>query len=187
MKKKITNNKNITMSQTESDAIEIVSTEIKNDQSKNTKLRKRLNHSNFFVTLNTNQKWNGNEEGFEMYVQKFRNAIDKIFGHQNIEKFVKWKSNITNYGEKVAWNNKTIKKIEIQKAIENSDSGLHAHILIGIAHYSKLHLDYNSISSSLAHEMGLEKIYHYTRVFHDSKANLLDYIEKTKPLFEKKK
>lgn len=79
-----------------------------------------------------------------------------------------------------------LKSVEVQSRVERGShkGNLHAHVLISIAHYTKLQMNYSKIRAKLCTDLGLTSIHMYNRVYFDAKATLEHYIHKNQEQFK---
>ena len=135
-----------------------------------------MRHSNFFITLNTNQRFNELSKEYEDYRDKFRKCIDQLFSKDNLHNLFKFKEEDKSFGSK------TIKSINIDKVVELGEENkcIHLHALISVSQYTPIHLNYTYITDFVKQKMGLENVYFNNKVFRDNKLTLLDYINKGK-------
>jgi len=142
----------------------------------------RLRHSNFFITINPNQRFTDeNDEKFKEFKKKFENVINNIFT---------WKNLLNNYLIIKDDNFNEERDIRSYKIVYSIELGaqcncLHAHLIIAIDHYTKLQLDFNQIRETFIKELNLSNIHLYTRIFTDVFKSIQDYINKTKNSLEK--
>jgi ribosomal protein L30/L7E len=131
-------------------------------------------HSNYFITINTNQVFTGLEEGFEEYKQRFKNVIREVFSLANIPNFIK----VNREGEHFGY--PFINRVEVQAAYElgPKKSTLHCHLLLKIAHYTNVSIDNPAIRDMICPRMGLKNIHIDTRLFRGANDTLEDYIRK---------
>lgn len=137
--------------------------------------RRKLRHSNFFVTINPNKRFEtGFEKELKPYVNKFKGALHEVFDETNIEKYITIKE-----GDDFE---KDLKEISIEVKVERGSSNktIHAHALVKVAHYSNVKMDYGLMKSTIIDELDVDNIHLYSRVFQDSSASLQEYINKNK-------
>ena len=146
--------------------------EIKKEKNKS----KQLRHSNFFITINTNQRFNPYSEECKIFKGKLQNAVDKLLTEKMNE--------IIEFKEEGEFNTEYIKNIDIQNALEigPETNTVHSHTLLMINHYSNIKLNYKVINEFIKTELGLKNIYLNNRVAHgiNSMNNLKDYLSKQK-------
>jgi len=133
---------------------------------------KRLRHSNWYLTLNTNQEVN--EEQIAERSQQFKKALEVLFSPEEIQKFL-----YSPLGDPI--DETTIKKIDTESAIEvgSKNKYLHCHCLFAVSHYTRLRLKYDVIRERFQSLMELPfPPYFYSKCYFDSKANLVEYIRK---------
>ena len=89
----------------------------------------KTKHSNFLLTINTNQQYKENDEHLGDDIEIFDNSIKTILN--NFDEYV-------NLPETDKWDNATIIEPEIEYVIERGmkKGQLHIHILFKIKHFS---------------------------------------------------
>jgi len=136
-----------------------------------------LKHSNFFLTINTNQRFRIRDERDVQEVQEFANRFKDTLTHifDNIQQYLK-------VPEDSEWNRKYFENINVESAVERSPDTdtVHAHILIKVDHRTKVQLDYDAIKNYILEQMGLPNIHLFNRVYFDTHATLEDYIFKNR-------
>ena len=138
------------------------------------KIQKNLKpiHSNFLLTINTNQQYKDNDKHLENDIQIFENTIKDVLN--NVDKYV----NLAT-GDK--WDDDTIKNIDIDYIIERGTKKgqIHCHALIKFTHFTKLQLNYKKMKEKVQNELGLKNIYLNNRLIRNSGAdNILEYLNK---------
>jgi hypothetical protein len=137
---------------------------------------RQLRHSSFFLTINTNKKYNKLSQEYEDFVKRFKDCIDEMLNNQ-VKGFVTLKTDDYDY-------NKDIKNIESEYAIEIGprSGAIHSHVMIHIAHYTSVKLNFEFITEFIKKQMDLSNIYLNSRVVFgaNSRQNLKEYIEKSK-------
>ena len=129
-------------------------------------------HSNFLLTINTNQQYKDNDEHLDNDIEVFDNTINEILNH--IDEYV-------NLPENDKWDDNTIKDVQIDYTIERGGKKgqLHIHILLKFKHHSRIQLNYEKIKSKVKEDLGLNNIYMYNRLVRNSgNDNILDYLNK---------
>lgn len=135
---------------------------------------KQLRHSNFFITINTNKRYTGNEEDYEEFIEKFKNSIDNQFTNDNIVNLIKVQNEEHELSEKY------IKNIDIQSAIElgPTTGTIHSHILVKIAHYTNVRLEYQYFKEQIMKDMGLKNIFMNVKLYRNANDTLERYLFK---------
>ena len=129
-------------------------------------------HSNFLLTINTNQQYKDNDEHLQDDIEIFDESIKTILN--NIDQYI-------NLPETDKWNDETIKDCDIDYTIERgSKKGqLHIHILFKFKHHSRLQLNYEKIKEKLKTDLGLNNVYMYNRLVRNSgNDSIIDYLSK---------
>jgi hypothetical protein len=147
---------------------------IEPEAKKEVKKKRQLRHSNFFETFNTNQRFTEYNEGYQAYVDKLKAVLKDMFNNY-MDRIIKMVDN----GDI----EKDIKDVTTEFCVEkapNTDT-IHAHALITVDHYAKVHLDYKFMCEFIKQSMGLSNIYHQSKLFKDAnnKTTLKEYIEKS--------
>ena len=118
------------------------------------KIQKNLKpiHSNFLLTINTNQQYKDNEKHLENDIQIFETVIQNVLN--NVDKYV-------NLPKEDKWDDDTIKDINIDYIIERGTKKgqIHCHALIKFTHFTKLQLNYKKMKEKVQNELGLKNIY----------------------------
>lgn len=142
----------------------------------NSKIKKaRLHHSNYYITINTNQRFTGHEEEFNLFVENFQNTIDNVLmSNDGLKQIIKFKDPSANFTTQF------IDSINPEGVVEKSPNNntIHAHILLKISHRTLISLDYDLIKQKIQEEMNLKNIYMSVRVYRSSTDQLEDYLKK---------
>lgn len=136
--------------------------------------KKRLAHSNFFLTINTNQVFRGGEEGYKPFVDRFKEALGDIFGPDHLGDFI----NITVPGH--SFDSDYIKDVDVEFVVERGGklNTIHAHGLIKISHWSLISLNYHKVREEMIKRMELPGLYMNVKLFRNSNDKLQDYLYK---------
>ena len=129
-------------------------------------------HSNFLLTINTNQQYKDNDEHLQDDIELFDHSIKTILN--NIDQYI-------NLPETDKWDDNTIKDVDVDYVIERgSKKGqLHIHILFKFKHHSRLQLNYEKIKDKLKTDFGLDNLYMYNRLIRNNgNDSVLDYLNK---------
>ena len=129
-------------------------------------------HSNFLLTINTNQQYKENDEHLGDDIEIFDNSIKTILN--SIDEYV-------NLPETDKWDDATIIEPEIEYVIERGGmkGQLHIHILFKFKHFSKIQLNYNKIKDKLKTDLGLDNVYMFNRLIRNGgNDNVMDYLKK---------
>lgn len=110
--------------------------------------RERRKQSNFFITINTNQRLSRKSERDRQLAQRFQKVCEVFL--DNIEKFIKTHEGYPTDDKRT---------IEIVPHIEVSDDRnlLHIHFTCEIIHSSKIHMDLSKIRTFFRHNTGTGK------------------------------
>jgi hypothetical protein len=117
------------------------------------KAPKRISHSNFIFTVNTNQRYGPYEEGLEEFSEQLRACMEDIFC--NLHDYVI----ILEPDHK--WSTKYIKKGDCDSVVERSENNdtVHAHVFVGLSHYTKVKLNIQALRNKICEDMNLKDIY----------------------------
>ena len=129
-------------------------------------------HSNFLLTINTNQQYKDNDEHLQDDIEIFDESIKTILN--NIDQYI-------NLPETDKWDDDTIKDADIDYTIERGGKKgqLHIRILFKFKHHSRLQLNYEKIKDKLKKDLDRPNIYLYNRLIRNTGAeNVLEYINK---------
>jgi len=143
------------------------------DPTEKKKKKKKIRYSSFYITLNTNTKY---EDAilFEK-AELLESILKRILSADQIIQL------LVPREEGVELNAESVKKITSQAGIEVGETNgfLHAHILIEVSHYTKIHLNYNLIAEKIKQEMDLPHLpYIYSRLYKNVGRQLEDYLFK---------
>ena len=130
-------------------------------------------HSNFLLTINTNQQYKENDQHLKNDIQFFENTIKDVLNH--IDQYVE----IRNEGDN--WDDDTIKDIDIDYVIERGTKKgqIHCHALIKIKHFTRLQLNYKKMKQKIQHDLGLPNIYLNNRLVRNSGSEtIVEYLNK---------
>ena len=129
-------------------------------------------HSNFLLTINTNQQYKDNDEHLQDDIEIFDESIKTILN--NIDQYI-------NLPETDKWDDNTIKDADIDYTIERGGKKgqLHIHILFKFKHHSRLQLNYEKIKDKLKIDLGLDNVYMYNRLIRNNGSDsVIDYLNK---------
>jgi hypothetical protein len=118
------------------------------------KPERRIKHSNFIFTINTNQRIGPYDERLEEFCDSLKDCMSDIFS--NLHDYVK----ILEPDHE--WSREYIKKAECDSVVERGEKfdQIHCHCFIGISHYSKLQLDRKEIHDRICSDLDLKKCQH---------------------------
>jgi hypothetical protein len=140
----------------------------------NDKSKKQLRHSSYFITINTNQRFNPLSKEYEDFFNKFKITLNELLNN-HVNDIIG-----INEGEQ----SNVIKNVKTDMAIELAPNTncVHSHIMMDISHYSSVKLNYQFIKDFICQRLNLSNIYLNNKVVFGttSKLNLKDYIEKSK-------
>lgn len=136
--------------------------------------RKRLRHSNFYVTLNTNQRFQAGQEGLVEFVQRLRQVASEVFSRTSIGDYMQLKKE----GHK--FTKEFVKSVEIDRVVERGakNDTIHLHCLVKVAHWSSVSLDYAKIRAKFINDLGLPGLYLKIKLYHNANDSLTNYLYK---------
>ena len=163
---------------TNKDMPDVSITDVKTDDSKIDSAKKKykqLRKSNFYITINTNKRFNPHSLEVKEFKKKFKKCCDELLGPSKIPELFKIKE------EGKQFNRENIKGIKITKVIEigGTTHCVHLHAIIQVSHYVNIHLNYEEIIKFVKEKMNLPNIYFNNRVWRDNGQNLEEYLKKT--------
>lgn len=155
----------------------------------------RLAYSNWFITINTNQRYRTYDEAKPLLVSLQR-AVKKVF--DDLPRYVQFKS------PGHSWEPSYVLGVRVKQGVEYSpERGMpHVHFLVAIKHRSKIHLDYaliqRDIRASLAESCPdsfctrstvdgpdgpttvttPKNLYFFSKLYRDAAANFDAYVDK---------
>ena len=143
-------------------------------------------HSNYLVTINTNQQYKDDKENLKNDVAIFDDIINNVLN--DIENYIKLPEGIT-------FDQPHIQNCDVDYVVEVGTirSQIHVHIMIKITHFTRVQLDYVKLKNTIKTKLGLKNIYMQSKLLRPSASdNILDYLAKftnnnntTKPKAEK--
>ena len=138
------------------------------------KQKKRLRHSNYLITINTNKSFIDREDpALHALTEKLRACIDKTFNNSNLGKYVTFKD------KSHTWSKEWIKRCNTNTVIEigKQKGFLHAHLTMRIAHWSCVQLDFDAIRNDMKKTLGNGMFITYKRFTSDDD-KIEEYINK---------
>lgn len=136
--------------------------------------KRKARYSNFFITINTNQKLNPESKEAQLLRKKLKKSLNDIFN--NMEKIVEFKDD-----KEAKWDDTFIKSVNIESVIETGpkNNAIHCHFLITIHHKTTLKLNFGKIKKIICDGTKLKNIYINNRNYYSSGMNLRAYLKKT--------
>jgi len=133
---------------------------------------KKSRRSSFFLTINTNKKFNPHSEEYEQFNDSFKKSLNEIYN--NIDQYVK----IKNEGD--TWNDDTIRDVSIESATEigGKNNAAHAHVNLNFLHKTRLQLDYDKIKEKLMTDLNLQGLYLNNKLYYNNQMSLEEYLRK---------
>jgi hypothetical protein len=126
--------------------------------------------SNFFLTINTNQRYDDKDAHLDNDTTMLREVMDDMLN--NIEQYVKLPAD-------ASWDN-DVKDVDVEYVVEKGGEKncLHCHIFLKFTHTTDVKLNYPAIKSKICTSLGLPNIYMMNRVSKGSNENILEYMNK---------
>lgn len=144
----------------------------------------RLANSNWFITINTNQRFATYDEAKPLLLS-LQKSIRDIF--QNLSQYIEFRV------EGHTWTPNFIDRVRVKQGVEFSEANhlAHVHFMIAIRHKSRIHLDYAKLQLTVRQALAKDcpanfttasgepkNIYFYSKVYRDAAANFENYINK---------
>jgi hypothetical protein len=129
-----------------------------------------LKHSNFFLTINTNQSYKDNDPNIDNDTEVFVEVIEALLN--NIQSYVKLPAGATF--------DNNITNADIDYVVEkgNAKHMLHCHIFLKFTHTTDVKLDFGAIRKSICESLGLTSIHLKNRMVRSNNENVLNYMAK---------
>ena len=125
------------------------------------KQMRRLRHSNFYITLNTNKCFPDRQDPDLLKMsKKLTRALESALGESELPSYVQFRDSLHR------WSKQWIKSVRSQSVVEvgGKKHCLHSHSLVCIAHYSNVYLKLPKLKARFKEELGLENLYLNTGV-----------------------
>jgi len=142
------------------------------------KKRKRLRYTNLFFTINTNKSYNEMDERRQEVQKQFVNALRELLTPDTLGEYIIFNEKFKQHQYTPEFFRSV--KIQIVPEFGPQRGFLHLHGVIQISHYSGIHFNFMLLKQRLIEKLGLENLYLQYKLFFDTKANILDYIHKTR-------
>lgn len=128
-------------------------------------------HSNFFLTINTNQRYKPDDPNLQSDTDIFVNVIEDVLNHIN---------EYITLPQGVEWNDDNIKDVSCDYVIEvgGKKNCLHSHIFVKITHNTNVKLNYAKLKEKVCSTLGLPNIHFKNSMVRSNDTNILDYINK---------
>ena len=144
-----------------------------NVQNMNKKVKnEKIISSNFLLTINTNMRYQDDDEDLENDIEVFDTTIKEVLN--NISDYV-------NLPQGIPFDEEHIKNVDIDYTIEKGTkhNQLHIHIMLKFRHKTNIQLNYQKIKTKITKDLGLKNIYLNNRLIKNSGSeNILDYLNK---------
>lgn len=133
--------------------------------------KRRNKRSNFFITINTNQKINPHSKEYENLNNSFKKSLNEIYN--NIKDYI-------NISQKDDSFDNNVEDVNIDSATKYGpkNNSVHTHININLKHNTLLKLDYSKIKKKICEDLNLKNIYMNSKLYNNNAMNLKDYINK---------
>jgi len=131
---------------------------------------KKDKHSNFFLTINTNQSYRNDDANIandtEVLVEVIENILNNISSYVKLPAGATFDDDITN--------------ADIDYVVEkgNKLNMLHCHIYLKFTHNTDVKLDFAAIKRKICDELGLPNIHLKNMMVRSNNENVLDYMSK---------
>ena len=137
--------------------------------------KRRICHSNYFILVNSNKRYQKGQRA-EAAANEMKAALGEVFSKDKIPGYIHINKKKLPDDE---YNPKLFKTIEVKGTVELGPTThcIHAHVLLAIAHYTCMKLDYDSIEAGLKKELG-DGIYVEFQFVRDKMENFKRYINK---------
>jgi hypothetical protein len=127
--------------------------------------------SNFFLTINTNQRFKDDDLMLQNDTEVFVEVIEKVLN--NIQSYV-------SIPVEANWDN-DVQSVDVDYVVEkgNEKNCLHTHILMKIKHRTRVQLNYKLLKEHICADLGLPNI-HLKNILlkMDNSDNILEYLNK---------
>lgn len=150
--------------------------------------KKRLTHSNWLVTVNTNKSVMSEQDTFTLddgetvtypeLKQRLSKAVDQILGTpEGLRDIIVYKEGSVD----------DIELVELDAALEIGSKyhKLHCHASLGFSHRANIQLDYDLLKVRFQQALGLQGISVNTKFYRNTHMTVRDYIHKNGDLPEK--
>lgn len=127
-------------------------------------------HSNFFLTVNTNQSYRDDDNNIANDTNVFEGVINDMLN--NIQHYIKLPAGSTF--------DKDVKDVDIDYVVErgNKKNMLHCHIYLKFTHNTDVKLDYAAIKNKFREDLGLKNLHLENRMVRSNNENVLEYLNK---------
>lgn len=136
---------------------------------------RRLRHSNFYITLNTNKCFSDRKSPELLKMsEKLTQALESTLGESELPSYVQFRD------PEHRWSKQWVKSVRSQSVIEvgGKKHCLHSHSLVCIAHYSNVHLKLPELKACFKNALDLENLYLNVQVYRSAHDNLERYLNK---------
>jgi len=141
------------------------------------KVKNHLRHTNLFLTINTNKRFDPDSQEFEEAEAVYKDIINSIFNQEFKDKYVQFKV----MGHEWASH---IEKAKIENSIEigPKTGTLHSHHMVSFSHCSLIKVNTDQLKNDLREQLkiglGCENIYMNVKYFYNASDSLEKYFEK---------
>lgn len=135
----------------------------KKDQNKKADTRRKLRHSNFHLTINTNKRYNPESHQLQEECAKLQAAVSALVEPEVLRDMILIK-------EEGAVFDSIVKEVRTKGGVERGPekNQVHCHLMVCIAHYTRVQLDIPAIRSFICEQTGLGNVYVHVRVHRSS-------------------
>ena len=138
-------------------------------------LSRKLRHSNFYITANTNKTFPDREDPeLDRMIGIFTTALEELLESASLPRFMRFQDPTHS------WSAEYIKRVCPESVVEvgNKKNCLHSHSLVCIAHYSNIQLDISGLREALKEALGLDLLYLHLQLYRNAHDNLQTYLDK---------
>lgn len=143
---------------------------------------RRIKFSGFFITVNTNKKFDRANDDLDKWDEKFQKAICKLFSSiDNYKNILQINKNKNKKYINDTFSKDYIKSIKLNDwstEIGPNEHRLHAHIVLSIRHFTLIHINVGFVTEFFKKILELPGLYINVRTFTNAKMSLIDYINK---------
>jgi uncharacterized protein YecE (DUF72 family) len=149
---------------------------------------KRVKHSNFAITVNTNQQIGPYEERLEPFCEQLEECFKVSVSHYPTYSRKDIFENLHDYvcvlDPEHEWERERVKRTDCETEVERGGkmNQIHAHALICVTHYTKVQLNIKELRAKICKDMGLKNVYIQIKILRGSpgsdRQRWQDYIRK---------
>jgi hypothetical protein len=126
--------------------------------------------SNFFLTINTNQRFKDDDPNLQNDTEFFVEVIENILN--NVQEYV-------TIPAEANWDT-DVQDVDVNYVVEKGTEKncLHTHILLKFKHNTKVQLNYKKIKEDICNKLGLPNIHLKNILVKNNNDKILDYMNK---------